>query len=463
MLMTRARSFDTDFLVQATGGAALGAPGGARVETDSRLELSGALFVAIRGPRFDGHDFVAEAFQKGAAGAIVSGAWWGAGRSGITNVLLVDETLEALHALARAHRARRPAPLAAVTGSNGKTTTKELLALALTPLGPVLKTEGNQNNHIGLPLTILRLGPEHRAAAVEIGLNHPGELRVLSGIARPQVGAITNVAASHLEGLGSVDGVARAKVEIADGLSPDGVLVTPWGSAPLERALEDYRGRRRTFGLTQEADLHPSRVVDRGARGIEIDFPEGVQVCIPLLGTHAALNVLAALAAATALGIPLDEAAPPLEHVRSTPGRLSPRTIGTVLLLDDTYNANPGSLSAALEVLRNLPVSGKRWAILGDMLELGPEAAALHERAGRDAAFLDGLIVVGELARSLGRGARHAGLVAGALHEAASAEDAAKFAAARMASGDVILVKGSRGMHLEKAVECLATELGKGD
>jgi UDP-N-acetylmuramoyl-tripeptide--D-alanyl-D-alanine ligase len=459
MLMTRSRPFDTDFLVRATGGIPVGAPSGARVETDSRGELGGALFVAIQGPRFDGHDFVAEAFRKGAVGAVVAASWWGSGRKEVTNVLVVADTLETLQTLARAHRARRPVPLAAVTGSNGKTTTKELLALALSPMGSVLKTEGNHNNHIGLPLTLLRLEPEHRAAAVEIGLNHPGELSLLSRIACPQVGLITNVAPSHLEGLGSVEGVARAKVEIAEGLVEGGVLVTPYGSEPLERALQNYRGPRRTFGPNEHADLHPTRITHLGAEGMELELPEGVVVRVPLLGAHAAHNVLAALAAATALGVPLREAAAPLGRIRPTAGRLAPETVGNILLLDDTYNANPGSLSAALDVLRRIPVRGKRWAILGDMLELGPDAAALHEQAGREAAFLDGLILVGELARALGRGARSAGLAAGALHEAASGEDAAAQAAQGLALGDVILIKGSRGMHLERAVARLKQEL----
>ena len=458
--MTRAE-FDADFLKRATGGDLVGAPSGMRVETDSRSELSGALFVAIVGPTFDGHDFVLEAFAKGASGAVVARHWWGRGPSGVTNVVVVEDTLVALQDLARAHRARCQVPLAAVTGSNGKTTTKELMALALSPLGPVLKTQGNLNNHIGLPLTILRLTSEHRAAAVEIGLNHPGELALLSRIAAPQVGVITNVAASHLEGLGSVDGVARAKVEIAEGLASEGVLVTPWGSAPIERALAHYRGRRRTFGLTQDADMHPSHVTDRGPEGMELAFTDGVMVRVPLLGMHAAMNVLAALTVATALGIPLADAAKPLEQVRPTKGRLAPQRLGNVLLLDDTYNANPGSLAAALRVLKDLPVSGKRWAILADMLELGPESARLHEEAGKDAGFLDGLIVVGEMARSIAQGAKKAGLKPGAFHEAASCEDAADIALEHLNANDVILVKGSRGMHLELAVARLTETLGE--
>ena len=458
--MTLSSAFDTDFLARATGGTPVGAPSGGRVETDSRLDLTGALFVAITGPRFDGHDFVRDAFRKGATGALVSAAWWGSGQSDVTNVIVVPDTLTALQSLARAHRGRRTLPIGAVTGSNGKTTTKELLALALSPLGPVLKTEGNHNNHIGLPLTLLRLLPEHRAAAVEIGLNHPGELSVLSRIASPQVGVITNVAASHLEGLGSVDGVARAKIEIADGLTTGGVLVTPQGSEPLERALRGYTGRRRTFGMSESADLHPSRVIDRGEDGLELQFPGGAHVTVPLLGVHAAQNVLAALAVAVELGVPLEAAAPPLSRIRSTPGRLAPRRMGGVLLLDDTYNANPGSLAAALKLLKTIPVSGKRYAILGDMLELGPQGASLHARSGEEAGFLDGLIVVGTLARELGRGACSAGLAAGALHEAESTEAAAVRAASWLKPGDVILVKGSRGMHLEVAVTRLIEALG---
>ena len=459
--MTLSSPFDTTFLARATGGTPVGAPSAVRVESDSRLDLMDALFVAIAGPRFDGHDFVRDAFKKGATGALVSASWWGSGQSDVTNVIVVKDTLEALQSLARAHRERRPVPLAAVTGSNGKTTTKELLALALSPLGPVLKTEGNHNNHIGLPLTLLRLLPEHRAAAVEIGLNHPGELSVLSRIASPQVGVITNVGASHLEGLGSVDGVARAKIEIAQGLTSGGVLITPHDSEPLERALKGYSGPRRTFGLSEAADLHPSRVIDRGEGGIELEFSGGARVRVPLLGVHAAENVLAALLAATELGVPLESAAPSLSRIRATPGRLAPRKLGGVLLLDDTYNANPGSLAAALELLETIPVSGKRYAILGDMLELGPEAASLHARAGEDAGFLNGLIVVGTLARELGRGARKAGLAAGALHEAESTEAAALHAASWLRAGDVILVKGSRGMHLEQAVARLVEKLGE--
>jgi UDP-N-acetylmuramoyl-tripeptide--D-alanyl-D-alanine ligase len=463
MPMTRISAFDTPFLVDATGGTAVGEPRGDRVITDSRLPLVDALFVALPGERFDGHDFVAPALAAGAGGAVVSRSWFAAEGSGAAPVLVVPDTLGALHDLARAHRRRFPVPLVAITGSNGKTTTKELLALALTPLGPVLKTSGNRNNHIGLPLTLLELGPEHRAASVEIGLNHPGELRELAALAGPRVAVITSVAESHLEGLGTVDGVARAKSEIAEALPPDGTLIVPEGVAPLERALTGYRGRRRTFGLEPTADVHPRAWSLLGRNGIRLEMPDGTAVQVPLLGEHAARNALAALAAAEAMGVPARDAAPRLAAVRPTPGRLAPLEVSGVVVLDDTYNANPASVGAALAVLRSLEPARRRWAVLGDMLELGPEGPALHRRLGEAAAFVDGLVTVGELAADVGRGAVAAGLAASRHETARDGEEAARRLLPRLESGDVVLVKGSRGMHLETAVTALREGLeGKG-
>jgi UDP-N-acetylmuramoyl-tripeptide--D-alanyl-D-alanine ligase len=462
MLMTHTEPFDAEFLGSAVRGTLVGSPRGTRVVTDSREDVRGALFVALTGPNFDGHDFVEAAVGAGATGAMVSASWWGkGGRDRVEDALVVPDTLLALQDLARAHRARHPIPLVAITGSNGKTTTKELLAAALTPLGTVLKTRGNRNNHVGLPLTLLELSPEHRAAVVEVGLNHPGELRLLSGIARPRVGVITNVAAAHLEGLGSMEGVARAKAEIIAGLEPGGTLVMPLGIAALDAALTGYTGRRLTFGFSLQADLHPEEVDLLGTEGVRLVLPDGVAVRVPLPGEHTVLNALAALAAAKGLGVPPAQAAPHLAEVKPVHGRLEPRTVGGVTIIDDSYNANPASLEASLAVLRRSAGTGKRWAILGDMLELGSEAADLHRRAGAAAAFLDGLVVVGALAHELGRGAVDAGLDVDALHLAETGEEAAHVIAHRLRPGDRVLVKGSRGMRLETAVEALAAALGE--
>jgi len=459
MLKTGDRVFDLAFLKGATRGTPVGEPAGARVVIDSRGDLDGALFVALTGPRFDGHDFVADVLSRGATGAVVSASWWGGTGSGrVSDVLVVPDTLLALQDLARTHRRRRTIPLAAVTGSNGKTTTKEILAAALAPLGAVHKTAGNRNNHIGLPLTLLELRPEHRVAVVEIGLNHPGELRLLSEIARPRVGAITNIASAHLEGLGTLEGVARAKAEITAGLEPGGTLVLPWGTEVLDEALRDYAGRRVTFGLDERADMHPARVENR-AEGVALELPDGTRVETNLPGEHNALNLLAALAMAEVLGVSPTDAAPHLAGVKPVAGRLNPRAAGGVIILDDTYNANPASLRASLHTLASHE-GGRRWAVLGDMFELGADRTELHRRAGEAVAFVDGLITVGPLAVELGKGAVAAGLDSGRVREAADGGEAAGLLLGDLRAGDAVLIKGSRTMALETAVERLVIGLG---
>ncbi len=458
MLKTDDRVFDLPFLMSATRGTPVGEPAGARVVIDSRGEVGGALFVALSGDRFDGHDFVADVLARGASGAVVSASWWGERSGDVSDVLVVPDTLIALQDLARAHRRRHAIPLAAVTGSNGKTTTKELIAAALTPRGPVLGTSGNRNNHIGLPLTLLELRSEHRMAVVEIGLNHPGELRVLSEIARPRVGAITNIAAAHLEGLGSLAGVARAKAEITAGIEPGGALVVPAGVDVLDAALADWTGRRITFGLDSEADVHPEDV-EPGPDGYTVVLAGGVRVTTALPGEHNLRNLLAAVAVAGALGVSPAEAAPHLARVRPVPGRLQPRRAGGVTVLDDSYNANPASLAASLAVLSRHD-GGRRWAVLGDMFELGAEGAALHREAGAGAAFVDGLVTVGPLAAELGRGAAAAGLDPARIRSAPDGGAAADLLLGDLRPGDAVLVKGSRAMHLETAVERLLGGLG---
>ncbi len=461
MLMTHPQAFDRAFIASAATGTPVGEPGGSRVVTDSRADVTGALFVALAGERFDGHDFVEDVLARGATGAVVSASWWGTRGSGrFTNLFVVPDTLLALHALALAHRARFTLPVAAVTGSNGKTSTKELLAAALSPLGSVLKTQGNLNNHIGVPLTLLGLRAEHRAAAVEMGLNHPGELRTLSALARPRAAIITNVQAAHLEGLGTLDGVARAKAEIVEGFEPGGVLVLPHGHASLDTALAAYRGRRLTFGLASDADIHPVHVDDRGLDGVAVVLPGGARVETALAGRHVVLNLLAALAAAQVLGVSPAEAAPAIAGVKAVKGRLCPRRAGGVVVLDDSYNANPASLAAALDTLRSARIDGRRWAILGTMRELGPEEAALHREAGAGAAFVDGLVVVGELGRALGKGAVAAGLDRARVREAADGARAAAMLLPDLRPGDAVLVKASRTTRLDTAVEALIAGLG---
>jgi UDP-N-acetylmuramoyl-tripeptide--D-alanyl-D-alanine ligase len=456
MRMIQSQVFDPSFIQRATGGSLEGRPGGDRVVTDSRDAVEGALFVALPGPRFDGHDFVEDVLGRGASGAVVSEAWCKTHHP--QNALVVPDPLRALQSMAGEHRRRFPVPLVAITGSNGKTATKDLTASALAPLGNVLRTRGNRNNHIGLPLTLLELRGEHDAAVVEIGLNHPGELRELAALARPRVGVITNVAPAHLEGLGTLQGVARAKAEIAEALPADGTLVVPEDSPELEAALTGYSGRRIRFGLGDRADVRPLRVRSRGLEGLVLDMPDGLRIRSAFAGAHSALNILAALAAARVMGVGIAQAAPHLEACRPAPGRLCPRVAAGVTVIDDSYNANPASLTVALGLLREQP--GRRWAVLGDMLELGAAGAARHRESGAEAAFVDGLITVGTLAGELGRGAVAAGLPANRHRQAADGVAAAGLLLPDLCPGDVVLVKASRGIGLDSAVEALLSGLG---
>ena len=442
-------------LAAATGGALEGEPRGERVLIDSRLDVKGALFVALRGPNHDGHAYLADVFAAGATGAVVSRDWR-EGRAHLPGpVIVVEDTLVALQDLARAHRDRFDIPFVAVTGSSGKTTVKELLAAALAPLGPVHRTAGNLNNHIGVPLTLLALTPEHRAAVIEMGMNHPGEISLLSRLTRPRVAMITNVSEAHLKGVGSRAGVARAKAEIAEGLDPDGLLVIPAGDADLEAALAGYTGRRTTFG-GEGADVVAERMVPR-PDGTTVVF-DGVEVATALPGRHSGRNLLAVLVAARELGVSAAAAAPGLATVRPLAGRLRPRHARGVTILDDTYNANPASLAAALDVL-DLARAGRRVAVLGPMLELGDEETRLHHEAGADAADVDLLVTVGDLAANLGEGAVDAGLHADRWVRAEDWEEAVA-AVGDLAPGDCLLVKGSRGARLERVVEAVIASLG---
>ncbi len=456
--MTETRPFHAPFLETATGGVRVGDPEGTRVITDSREDVRDALFVALRGPNFDGHAFVDAALAAGAGGAVVDRRWFEGAGADRDRLLVVEDTLGALQSLARAHRARFSLPLVAITGSNGKTSTKELTAGAVASLGPVLRTRGNLNNHIGLPLTLLELNAEHRVAVTEIGLNRPGELAELSPLAAPQVAMITNVAAAHLEGLGSLHGVARAKAQIVTGLARDGVLVIPAGSPELRDALAGYRGSRLTFGPGADADVAWSRLTLRGLDGFEMELTDGTSVRSSLLGEHAAVNTLAAIAAARALGVSSRDAARGVANVTAIPGRLSVRRGADLVILDDSYNANPASLLAALELLR--AQHAPRWAVLGDMLELGAQAQVLHTQAGGQAGFLEGLVTVGTLGKAIGRGAIEAGLDPSRVHAVDTGAQAGARVAAHAPAGAVVLVKGSRGMRLETAVDAMLDARG---
>ncbi|CAN5280140.1 UDP-N-acetylmuramoyl-tripeptide--D-alanyl-D-alanine ligase [soil metagenome] len=423
------------------------------VSTDTRAISEDALFVALRGPSFDGNGFVSEAARKGAAGAVVSRL-----QACELTQIEVDDTRRALGLLACAWRMRFDLAVIAVTGSNGKTTVKEMLAAILAHAGPTLSTRGNLNNEIGLPLTLLGLDVHHRAAVVELGANHPGEIAYLTGVARPDVGLVTNAAAAHLEGFGTLDAVARAKGELFAGLPASGAAVINADDryCPVWRALAGAR-RVVTFGLQADADVRADRIEQRlGPDGpllaFNLHLPDGSgPVQLPLAGRHNVANAVGAAAAAWAAGSELAAIRAGLAAARAAEGRLQwRRGLGGARIIDDTYNANPRSVAVALEFVTSL--EGRAWVVLGDMRELGDDAAAMHTDIGALARRLgvERLYALGLLSRHAAEAFGAGGVWFGAVEELNAA------LAPELGKGINLLVKASRGMRLERVVAAVA-------
>jgi UDP-N-acetylmuramoyl-tripeptide--D-alanyl-D-alanine ligase len=453
--------FSDEQVQQATGATRTRIGGRASYDavcTDSRSVSRGALFVALEGERFDGHEFVQEAAEAGAAGLLVK-----RGRAlKLLNtevaVYEVDDTLAALGALARFHRLRFKVPVGAVTGSNGKTTTKELIAAILETRGPALKTQGNLNNEVGVPLTLFDLEPRHVAAIIEMGMNHAGEIARLTNIAQPDAGLITVVQPAHLEGLGSIDGVARAKGELFRGLGGLATAVVNLDDERIVRQAKEVKARRLTFGRAERADVRLTKVQTSGRDGLAMTVGyEGraYDVALRLVGDHNAMNATGAFALALALGYSPEECVRGLESAQAHARRLQLHDApGGVLVIDDCYNANPASMEAALRTLEQL-ASGKRAvAVLGDMLELGDDEISAHLRLGNVAAAHASVVAFfgprskqawAEATRTLGGAAVHFEDI-DRLNEWLKSE---------LKSGDVVLMKGSRGMRLERAVSAV--------
>lgn len=440
---------------RACGGRLLGADAGfGDVSSDSRTLAAGELFLALKGPNFDGHQFVAAAATLGAAGAVVE-----AEQPVSLPQIVVRDAQEALERAAAAWRAAFPGPLVGVAGSNGKTTAKEMTASILRQAGECLATRGNLNNHIGVPLTLLRLTGAHRFAVVEMGANHPGEVARLVALARPTIGMITNAGAEHLEGFGTLEGVARAEGEMVAGLEPSATAVI--------NADDEFAGLWRTstparvvtFGVRAAADFSASELRTAvGSAGFETSFllraPLGsATIRLALGGEHNVANALAAAAAAASAGATLEHVVAGLAAVRAVAGRLQFRAArGGAWLIDDSYNANPSSVRAAIEVLAQLP--GPRWLVLGDMAELGEFAEAEHAAIGElaRARGIERLYTFGGLAAhaaaSFGAGAR-------SFNDAPALTDALCAALGEGAADVRLLIKGSRLNRLERVVAAL--------
>lgn len=418
------------------------------VSTDTRRIEAGQLFVALKGPRFDGHEYIPIAAEQGAAGAVVSTQ----GFDGLP-CIRVPDTLRALGDLARDWRSRFDLDVIGVTGSAGKTTVKEMIAAILRTRGPALVTSGNLNNEIGVPLTIFGLSARYRAAVIEMGANHADEIRRLAAIARPNIGVVTLAGAAHLEGFGSIEGVARAKGELFESLPEDGVAVVNADDcyAGLWRRLAAGR-KLVTFGLGPGADFTAKGITEQVDDSSQIRFtlvsPNGdAPITLALAGRHNVNNALAAAASAIAAGASLEDVREGLRCMSAVDGRMALlRGAANCRIIDDTYNANPGSMRAALDFLTGL--EGLHWAILGDMGELGEQSEHLHAEVGDYARSVgvEKLFVVGRLSQVL---ADHFGAGAESFSDVASLLEAIR---PRLSDDVNVLVKGSRSMGMERIV-----------
>ncbi len=424
------------------------------VSTDSRTVRPGDLFFAIRGDNFDGHEYVEDAFAKGACAAVVSDD---AARSGST--LVVDDTVDALLSLAAWYRDRFDIPVVAVTGSNGKTTTKDMAAAVLSTKFRTARTRGNYNNHIGVPLTLFDIEEKHEVAVVEMGMNHPGEIARLAAAARPSVGVITNVAEAHMETMQDIDTIAQAKAELLDALPPDGTSVLNWDDPRVKALWVRGPGNVVTFGLSSDAEVRALRI-DASVDAVSFELADDGHVTLPIAGRHNVMNALAAIAVGRIMGVPDADAARGLSSFEASPMRMNFERAGSRVILNDAYNCNPGSLGAALEVLVEAAGEGTSAAAIGDMLELGSASERAHREAGARAAELgvDWLLLFGTEVAALKEGALEAGMPASRVRIFESKTALVDTLRKELDESAVLLVKGSRGMRMEEVVELLAAE-----
>lgn len=420
--------------------------------TDTREVRPGELFFALRGPRHDGHDFVEEAFRKGAVAAVVERPLGG----GVC--LVVPSVLEALQQLANYARRRWGRVVVAVTGSAGKTTTKEAVAAVLGTRGPVGKSYGNYNNHIGVPLSLLRVPEEAWATVLELGMNHAGEIRQLTRIAEPQVGVVTLVGYAHIEHFDSVDAIALAKRELIEELGPDGLAVLNADDSRVSAFRQVHRGRCVTFGFSDNADVHADQYeVTREGTRFHVRGEGWVET--RLLGRFAVRNLLAALAVGLEFGIPFGQAAQSLRELPLPPMRGERLEWRGATLINDCYNSNPDAVNAMLELLGELPAR-RRIAVLGEMLELGRWSETLHRQVGHWVVQrkVDLLLGVAGAARWIVEEAVRSGLNAASAWFVETPEEAGTLLRQLIEPGDLVLLKASRGVRLERAIEALLGE-----
>ena len=420
---------------------------------DSRTIQPGELFFAVKGERLDGHDFVEAALQKGAVGAVVDRKRV-ARYADASKLLVVDDTLAALQGLGAAVRRRWGKPLVAVTGSAGKTTTKEAIAHVLAARFRVMKSEGNLNNHFGLPLQLLKLEPEHEIAVIELGMSHAGEIAALAKLAHADIGVVTNVAPVHLEFFSSIADIARAKYELIQELHSGAIAVLNADDEYVSQFGRDFHGKVVHYGIHHQANVSAQKVQLLGAGGSRFELAAhsvNQEITLPLLGEHNVYNALAAAAVAMERGLTPTEIAAALATLSPADKRGEKISIAGATVINDCYNSNPKALTAMVDALATMPAK-RRIVVAGEMLELGPQGEALHFEAGRHMAEMkiDRVIGVRGLAKQIVEGANRSG---GQAEFVASPEAAGDWLSNEVKAGDVVLMKASRGVKLEKALE----------
>ena len=430
------------------------------VQSDSRKVQPGDLFVAIAGERVDGHDYIAAAVERGAVAALVSHPV-----DAPIPCMLVDDTLKAYGAIAAGYRRMLPIRAIGITGSVGKTTTKEMIACVLSTVYRTAKTAGNHNNNLGLPMTIMDMPADTQVAVLEMGMNHFGEMAYLTSIARPNIAVITNIGTMHIEHLGSREGILQAKLEILKGVPDDGIGIFNGDEPLLWNVRNDGGHRKYYFGIENKlADLVASDIVelDDGMRFQVTGMGQQFELFVPAIGHHTVYNALCATATALLLDIKPEKIQSALSSFQNTGMRQRIYPHGGMTIIEDCYNAGPESTEAALNVLESYPGKGRRIAVLGDMLELGSRSSAEHYRIGRLAAQkADMLFTYGANAVRMITGAITGGMTAKNAEHFDTHEDLAHVLKTRVAEGDIILFKGSRGMKMERALHLFLDEEDK--
>ena len=432
------------------------------ISTDTRTLRAGELFLALRGENFDGHDHVGAAASGGAVGAVVDRSFVAGDLPPDFALVEVGDTLVAYQRIAACYRRSLPLKVIGITGSNGKTSTKDFAAAVLSRRFRVLKTEGNLNNHIGVPRILLRADRSHEVAVLEMGMNHPGEIEPLARMASPDVAIITNIGRAHLEFMGSREAIAQEKGMLAEAVGPDGTVILN-GADEFTPSIARRTPARVMTVDAENATLRAERIVQDldGSRFLIVAGTEASEASLPVTGRHMIGNALLAVAAGLALGVPLSECAAALGEANLTKGRLEKKLLHGRWVLDDSYNANPDSMSAALETLAALPAGGRRIAVLGKMGELGEAAEDGYRAVGKLAASkgIDCVVAVGGEARAIGLAARRAGGTQTIF--AVDTDQAARWLADFSREGDLILVKGSRSAGMERVLAALADLLSK--